>query len=334
MIDVECSGTEGDMRMRSSLTEEDRAGEVDILRAIGIISMLMGHVGFGDLFGTYISAFHMPLFFIVSGYFFNQNRGLLGSIKHNFVKLIIPYLTWGLLYELIWMARGKSQWEGIIWPNTIEIPMNGALWFLPALFWVIIIADIIFKLLPEKVALVFLLLLSVVGSFHLVALPFSLDSSLVACRLFVAGYITKKYLQFLLDLKIFMLVILFAITSVSIYINGTVNIRTNEYSCFLLFFFNSYLTTILFWNICKLIEKYAKGWFIGLIKEIGTDSLIYVCINQFILRILWTLSIGTSFYYLMVWHVAEFIIILLICFLLNRFIRHIHMEFLVGKLHW
>ena len=42
----------------------------DILKGLGILLMIMGHVGFGELFSKYIHAFHMPLFFLISGYFY------------------------------------------------------------------------------------------------------------------------------------------------------------------------------------------------------------------------------------------------------------------------
>lgn len=36
--------------------------------------MVMGHVGFGNKFDLWIHAFHMPMWFIISGYFFNINK--------------------------------------------------------------------------------------------------------------------------------------------------------------------------------------------------------------------------------------------------------------------
>ena len=81
--------------LQSVATHNKRAADIDMLRAIGIILMLLGHVGFGKIFETYISAFHMPLFFILSGFLFSNKRGFLRAIRHNFVKLFIPYIFWG-----------------------------------------------------------------------------------------------------------------------------------------------------------------------------------------------------------------------------------------------
>lgn len=45
-----------------------RSVELDILKGIGIFLMVFDHVGWGGAVHTYIQSFHMPLFFIVSGY--------------------------------------------------------------------------------------------------------------------------------------------------------------------------------------------------------------------------------------------------------------------------
>ena len=45
-----------------------RIDTVDVLRAVGILIMVMGHVGFGGKFDRYIHSFHMPLFVLISGY--------------------------------------------------------------------------------------------------------------------------------------------------------------------------------------------------------------------------------------------------------------------------
>mgnify|MGYP007030225338 CR=1 FL=1 len=51
--------------------------------------MIMGHVGFGGHFDKWIHAFHMPMFFFVSGMFFRsdnniQQRTLLGKRQSHY----------------------------------------------------------------------------------------------------------------------------------------------------------------------------------------------------------------------------------------------------------
>lgn len=48
---------------------KSRMDYIDIYRAFGIILMVMGHIGFGGKFDKFIHAFHMPMFFFISGFF-------------------------------------------------------------------------------------------------------------------------------------------------------------------------------------------------------------------------------------------------------------------------
>ena len=47
----------------------ERLAIFDILKGIGILLVIVGHTFMKEI-GPYILAFHMPLFFIVAGYFF------------------------------------------------------------------------------------------------------------------------------------------------------------------------------------------------------------------------------------------------------------------------
>lgn len=60
---------------------KERDHSIDILKGIGILLVIMGHCDiFGRISGL-IYSFHMPLFIILSGYFF--------SYKDDIRKLII-----------------------------------------------------------------------------------------------------------------------------------------------------------------------------------------------------------------------------------------------------
>ena len=52
------------------MEQETRLDYIDIFKGFGIILMIMGHIGFGSLFAFFIHAFHMPIFFFISGFFF------------------------------------------------------------------------------------------------------------------------------------------------------------------------------------------------------------------------------------------------------------------------
>lgn len=46
----------------------NRVESIDVLKGIGILFMVLGHMHFSVIFIHYVYAFHMPLFFLISGY--------------------------------------------------------------------------------------------------------------------------------------------------------------------------------------------------------------------------------------------------------------------------
>ena len=75
---------------------KSRMDYIDIYRAFGIILMVMGHIGFGGKFDKFIHAFHMPMFFFISGFFYKEKCL---DIKKYAVdkakKLLTPYFVFG-----------------------------------------------------------------------------------------------------------------------------------------------------------------------------------------------------------------------------------------------
>ena len=75
----------------------------DVLKGIGIILMVVGHSGSPKWIHDSIYSFHMPLFFIASGWFFNE-----WSLENKWVYtqkkvkgLYLPYLKWSLIFLLL-----------------------------------------------------------------------------------------------------------------------------------------------------------------------------------------------------------------------------------------
>ena len=68
---------------------------IDALKGIGIILVLIGHCNIENI-NQYIYLFHMPLFFMISGFCWNveKNRSILFSdfIKKKFKAYVVPYL--------------------------------------------------------------------------------------------------------------------------------------------------------------------------------------------------------------------------------------------------
>ena len=121
---------------------------VDIAKAYGILLMILGHCGgIPFLLRNFIFSFHMPLFFILSGYFFKA-KPLKDVFKSGNTHLVKPYLITSFFYVLLCLTAqrydiaGKKVVGTIMsnggWPSEMfgsTLPYIGPIWFLLALYW-------------------------------------------------------------------------------------------------------------------------------------------------------------------------------------------------------
>ena len=120
---------------------------IDIAKGIGILLVIIGHGAIPSWCKDAIFSFHMPLFFILSGYFF-RNETPLVRMRKDAKRLLLPYVVTIAvitLYMLIvhqvikrdgWYYIINTLWLGI-YPTGAPGGLNfsGPVWFLFALFW-------------------------------------------------------------------------------------------------------------------------------------------------------------------------------------------------------
>lgn len=70
-----------------------RDAEFDIAKGILILCVVIGHGG-SDSIADFMYRFHMPLFFILSGYFMQKHSNVSEYAKSQFKKLMIPYFVY------------------------------------------------------------------------------------------------------------------------------------------------------------------------------------------------------------------------------------------------
>lgn len=124
---------------------------IDIAKGIGIITVVWAHLTVACPIKEEIYWFHMPLFFLLSGYFHHQkNNDVSTFLKKKFKAYIIPYIFFFLLAEIcfitIYTALGLSD-KIFISPSIIIRPYGvlTPLWFFISIFWVSIIYFLICK---------------------------------------------------------------------------------------------------------------------------------------------------------------------------------------------
>ena len=155
-----------------------RNTNLSICKGIAIILMCAGHTECNDMIINFIYLFHMPLFFIAAGYFFNkkyeQDPWLF--CKKRFKGLYVPFVKWSVFFLLIHNLMFKigilneqyGNWEnGVTHPYSwhdacqrlvhIVFSMGGydeflagAFWFFRALLVSSIVFLVLYKLLHNR----------------------------------------------------------------------------------------------------------------------------------------------------------------------------------------
>ena len=102
----------------------ERLAFIDNAKAFLIILVVIGHSTFS--FSRQIYWFHMPAFFIISGYLYKQPTYFKAFIKRKSIQYLIPYLVWGgifiliniislyLLHHSTWKSQSMNQIEDFI----------------------------------------------------------------------------------------------------------------------------------------------------------------------------------------------------------------------------
>lgn len=139
--------------------EKMRNATFDMLKGIGILFVIIGHTFMKEI-GPYIQAFHMPLFFMVAGYFFKY-KPVKELLIRDFRRLIIPYLFVVITTTLIAFAKDfKATGEIDLHLGTLYECGTPA-WFLLALFGTKQIFNLLFQFSKQYYLLYAFLLSSI-----------------------------------------------------------------------------------------------------------------------------------------------------------------------------
>ena len=308
-----------------------RIAYIDILRGIGILLMVMGHVGFGSRFSHYIHAFHMPLFFVVSGYFYSAKADLISLAKKRTKTLLIPYLVVGLASCLLSnLLNGSStlleSLQALLIVDTNNIPYVGAIWFLAVLYLASILFYFVEKVNSNIIQLMIVIVVSTLGCISQSKLPFMLGSVMVAIGFMYVGkkLSQTKYRSYFLELNMIQILIGGIVLSVSIFINGYVSMRSGLYSNLFLFWVNAVGMCIILMNLCRVIDDWDCLKKINeVLKNLSENSIYYLCLNQIIITVFNYLN--ASFWHIptLLFWVAELEGVLLVIYVVTYVIKNL-----------
>ena len=185
----------------------------DALKGVAIILMIVNHVKLdGSFLWRFIGVFHMPLFFILSGYLY-KNRSMYDMLCRNTKKILLPYFVTCLA---IWLLKcvfySDYTWGfSIIYGNSRPLPTYGMfkvgpLWFLTAFFCSMIYINLLLRI---KSKLYKWIIVSVLFAFSVVVvqntgclLPFGMTTALGGAIFILIGMELKEWPQLFFNKKI------------------------------------------------------------------------------------------------------------------------------------
>ena len=195
--------------VNSQLSSQSRVAWMDSAKALGIFLVVYGHslaTGWG--IGKWIYSFHMPFFFIISGYLtkFPASQSAPNYLLKRFIFLMGNYFTFAMLGYVFWLLVQKNFGEttgmmaGRLDPVLATIYGTGTpadfsviprfLWFLPCLAVAQVLLFFIYKLRRSFSRWIILITCAWAGFTFLspYALPFEIETSCVAVLFMAVGY--------------------------------------------------------------------------------------------------------------------------------------------------
>lgn len=253
--------------------QNERNPTFDMMKGIGIICVIIGHLS--DYFTTFIFSFHMPLFFIISGYFFYQQPSQ-HLIKKDFNRFIVPYIFTSLIILIYWIIRGFIKDDlnlpkyllTIIYGNGStnhtslyfsDIPTIGAIWFLPAIFWCKTIFNYIHRYTTDLQLFSLCVIISILAIYidkAVINLPFAILPGFGALIFYFIGYKINDFGGFN-KIPIWLIVLLGIIWVVSFMFYEMSMVRCYYQNLFICMS-GAVGGTIIIYLLCTIINNYNK----------------------------------------------------------------------------
>lgn len=290
---------------------ENRYDFIDIAKGFGILSVVWAHILLVGNSHRIIYAFHMPLFFFLSGFLFDEHKypSFNNFIKKRFKRLIIPYLiysivTWGI-WAIFRYVRGDEV-RSYLMPllqtviaqgSGAYLVHNSALWFIPCLLVVEIMFFFILKI-RHKMAIVVcfgvaclgIVLAHCYGRAYLDNMPWNLDAAFLALPFYSVGNVLRKAYRFYSNenqthyfIRIIIAIVLSSITVFLSFCFGECSMGSSSYQCHeFIFISRAFMGIVALMEIAMLLSKIqliGMSTFLDALRWCGRYSLEIMCIH-------------------------------------------------------
>lgn len=306
---------------------EKRIEYIDYAKGLAIVFVVFGHIFFGNnKISIWIYSFHIPLFFIISGYLLNYNvKPLKDSIIKKIKALLIPYISFSILNIICNYILSnfdmKSIKINII--DTISLGGIATLWFLVALFLgetIFLIGKKSFNKIRYEI-LFYMIIVSIV----FILLKLTHGKTLVAL---VRGVVALFYINIgyylyniinKVQLNFFSILIISVVSFILSMINGKVDLWTLHFNNIFLYVFNAIIGSL---NIIFISKKIRTS---NILKFFGENTLIIMATHQIMTQFFLESSLNIKY--------NKFMILCLVLIIEYPIIKIInkYLSFMLGK---
>ena len=184
--------------IHDAFTGRDRSGGIDLVRCLGVIAVVAGHVWETPQSRAWLYPWHVPVFFFLTGYLWKPGRSIGHEFRSRWATLGVPYLVW---LAILWVTlMFVLLQEGRLTLRDAALPLYGGavgyrpfttFWFVSALFFAALLYRCAERFAPR---LIYALLLGalLLGAIPAVArmlayTPLSMGSALTCFAFIAAG---------------------------------------------------------------------------------------------------------------------------------------------------
>lgn len=186
-----------------------RLDYIDFAKAFGMLLIVWGHIRLGDWSNAFVYAFHIPLFFFLSGMVFSKKRypDFKSFLLKRVNSLIKPYIVFSVLTWIVWAAYSyvtHANVDSYLMPLAETFIAQGSggfllhnvpLWFVTCLF----IVEIIYYFLADLKRLWIMTITIVMAAisywainnlecFDITLLPWNIEVAMLAIPFYAAGH--------------------------------------------------------------------------------------------------------------------------------------------------
>lgn len=126
----------------------NRTQSVDIAKGILIILVVVAHAQ-ADIVHDIIFIFHMPLFFVISGFLIRQEKLLkTGYVRGKIKHLIIPYMIY-LMLDMLLVRKTLSvhDWMYALWGGRA---VTGVYWYINCFLFTLFLLSTLLKKFSDR----------------------------------------------------------------------------------------------------------------------------------------------------------------------------------------